>query len=230
MLFFRKSEVEKRAEKGDRSAILELLRKGERKKAKKLLEEHKEDPDLRKVLFDLYVEEEYYMQAAELLEQFGADLGTAETRALVYEKSGNYEKAVEEHLRVGNFESLYRAGEILSRIGKKESALEILERASRIAPPSKRAELESRIFDVKRDLGLIEEERESFLEKLTRRVTGKGRCRGKDRCIPCGRSQENSAPQKDKNLGGAEGAHQGKGKGASQRMRGEACGYPLSGS
>ncbi len=166
MLFFRKSEVEKRAEKGDKSAILELLRKGERRKAKKLLEEHREDPDLRKVLFDLYVEEEYYMQAAELLEQFGPDLGTAERRALVYEKSGNYEKAVEEYLRVGSFESLYRAGELLSRAGKKESALEVFERALKLAPPARRAEVESRILDVKRDLGLIEEERESLLEKL----------------------------------------------------------------
>ena len=54
MVFFRKSELEKRAEKGDRSAILELLRKGKKEKARKLLERHEDDPDLRKVLFDLY--------------------------------------------------------------------------------------------------------------------------------------------------------------------------------
>ncbi len=166
MLFFRKSDVEKRAEKGDKSAILELLRKGEKKKAKKLLEEHRDDPDLRKVLFDLYVEEEYYMQALELLEEFGTEIGTAKERALVYEKSGDYERAAEEYLKVGDFESLHRAGTLLTMVGKKERALEILERALKLAPPLQKKELEERIHSLKVDLGLVEEKRESLLDKL----------------------------------------------------------------
>ncbi len=166
MLFFKKTDVEKRAEKGDKSAILELIRKGKKDKARKLLEQHKGDPDLRKVLFDLYVEEGYFLQANELLEEYGGELGTARERGLVYEKSGNYQKAVEEYLRVGDFESLYRAGSILLMTGKVEEALGLLERALKIAPPSEREEVEGKIYEAKRELGLIEEEKESILEKL----------------------------------------------------------------
>ncbi|EDP75816.1 signal recognition particle-docking protein FtsY [Hydrogenivirga sp. 128-5-R1-1] len=166
MLFFKKSEVEKRAEKGDKSAILELLRKGKRDKARKLLERHEEDPDLRKVLFDLYLEEENYMQAYRLLERYGNELGSAEERGLVYEKAGNYTKAVEEYLKVGSFESLYKVGGILSATGQREKALEVLERALKIAPPSKREELEKKIYELKKALGLVEEKKESLLDKL----------------------------------------------------------------
>jgi len=168
MLFFRKSEVEKRAERGDKSAILELLRKGKRDKARKLLEKHEEDPDLRKVLFDLYVEEGNYLQAYRLLERYGDELGTAKSRALVYERAGNYQKAVEEYLKVGDFESIYRAGSIFYASGNKEKALELFERALKIAPPSKREEVEGRVLEVKKDLGLVEEKRESLLDKLKR--------------------------------------------------------------
>ncbi len=166
MLFFKKSEVEKRAEKGDKSAILELLRKGKKDKAQKLLERYEDDPDLRKVLFDLYVDEENYLQAYRLLERYGEELGNAKTRGLVYEKVGNYTKAVEEYLKVGDFESLYRVGNILSATGNKDKALEILERARKIAPPSKRDEVEEKILSVKRDLGLVEEKKESLLDRL----------------------------------------------------------------
>jgi len=146
MLFFRKSEVEKRAERGDKSAILELLRKGDRKKARKLLEEHRDDPDLRKVLFDLYVDEEYYMQALQLLEEFGPELGSARKRALVYDRSGDYERAVEEYLKVGDFESLYRASELLYMLGRREEALSTLRRAEKLAPSIKKEELQKRIL------------------------------------------------------------------------------------
>ena len=166
MLFFKKSEVEKRAEKGDKSAILELLRKGKKDKARKLLEKHEDDPDLRKVLFDLYVEEENYLQAYRLLEKYGEELGSAKTRGLVYERSGDYTRAVEEYLKVGDFDSLYRVGSILYATGKKEKALEILERASKIAPPSKREEVEEKILGIKKELGLVEEKKESLLDKL----------------------------------------------------------------
>jgi len=166
MLFFRKSELERRAEGGDKSAILELLRKGKRKKAKELLERYEEDKDLRKVLFELYVEDENYLQAYRLLERYGEELGNAKERGLVYEKVGDYAKAVEEYLRVGDFESLYRAGVVLKAAGRKERALEILERALRIAPPSKREEVEGRIVEIKRELGLVQEKKESLLDKL----------------------------------------------------------------
>ncbi len=166
MLFFKKSDLEKKAEKGDKSAILELLRKGKKDKAKKLLEKHEEDPDLRKVLFDLYLEEENYLQAYRLLERYGEELGSAKERALVYEKAGNYTKAIEEYMKVGDFESLYRAGSILYATGNKEKALEVLERALKIAPPTKREEVEGKIYQVKKELGLVEEKKESLLEKL----------------------------------------------------------------
>ncbi len=168
MLFFKKSEIEKRAERGDKSAILELLSRGKRDKAKKLLEKHEEDPDLRKVLFDLYFEEENYMQAYRLLERFGDQLGTAKERARVYEKVGNYAKAVEEYMKVGDFESLYRVGSLLKASGKREKALEVLERALKMAPPLKREEVEEKISELKRELGLLEEKKESLLDKLRR--------------------------------------------------------------
>ncbi len=167
MLFFKKSELEKRAEKGDKSAILELLRKGKKEKAKKLLERYEEDPDLKKVLFDLYLQEENYMQAYRLLER-APELGTARDRGLVYEKVGNYTKAVEEYMKVGDFESLYRVGSILYATGKGEGALEVLERTLKIAPPSKKEEVEEKIREVKRKLGLLEEKKESLLDKLRR--------------------------------------------------------------
>ncbi len=169
MVFFRKSELEKRAEKGDRSAILELLRKGKKEKARKLLERHEDDPDLRKVLFDLYFEEGNYLQAYRLLERYGFELGTAKERAEVCERVGNYGLAVQEYLKVGDWESLYRAGRVLSLIGEEERAIELLERSLRIAPPSKKEEIEEKIKEVKKKAGLIEEERkESFLDKLRR--------------------------------------------------------------
>jgi fused signal recognition particle receptor len=168
MLFFKKSELEKRAEKGDKSAILELLHKGKKDKAKKFLEKHEEDSDLRKVLFDLYLEEGNYMQAYRLLERYQEDLGSAKERGLVYEKVGNYAKAVEEYLKVGDFESLYKVGSLLTATGNREKALEILERALKIAPPSKREEVEKKIEDLKVKLGLVERKKESLLDKLKR--------------------------------------------------------------
>ncbi len=168
MIFFRKSDVEKRAEKGDKSAILELLRKGKRDKAKKLLEKHEQNPDLRSVLYDLYLEEENYQQAYRLLERYGDSLGTAKDRALVYEKAGNYTKAIEEYQKVGDFESLFRIGTILYATGRKQDSTEFFERALSIAPPNRREEVEKKLHDTKVELGLIEEKKESLLEKLKR--------------------------------------------------------------
>ena len=168
MLFFKKSELEKRAEKGDKSAILELLRKGKKDKARKLLERHEDDPDLRKVLFELYVEEENYTQALRLLERYGSELGTAKERATVYYKGGNYSKAVEEYLKVGDFESLLSVANIYNATGNKEKALEYYQRAVKVAPPSRKEEIEEKIKSLKVELGLLEEKKESLLEKLKR--------------------------------------------------------------
>ncbi len=168
MVFFRKSELEKRAERGDKSAILELLRKGKKDKARKFLERHEEDPNLRKVLFDLYFEEGNYLQAYRLVEKYGSEVGTAKERAEACEKAGNHRLAVEEYLKVGDWESLYRAGRILSSIGEDKRAVELLERSLSIAPPSRREEVEEKIREVKKKAGLIEEKKESFLDKLRR--------------------------------------------------------------
>jgi hypothetical protein len=48
--FFKKSEEEKLAEKGDKSAILKLIEKGKKDKAIEILEKFKEDPELRPIL------------------------------------------------------------------------------------------------------------------------------------------------------------------------------------
>ncbi len=166
MIFFKKSDIYRRAEKGDKSAILEILKKGERKKAKKLLEKHLDNPDLRKVLFDLCVEDEYYMQALELLSEYGSDLGTTRQRAVVYEKTGNYKEAVQELLKIGDFDSLYKAGLLLDSLGEKEKALEILKRALNLASPTEKENVEEVIHRIKLDLGLIKESKESLLEKF----------------------------------------------------------------
>ena len=166
MLFFRKSEIEKRAEKGDKSAILELLRKGKKDKARKLLEKFEGDPDLTPVLFDLYLQEENYTQAYRLIEKFGDSLGTAKERALVCEKFGDYKRAVEEYLKVGDFESILKVANIHYATGNKEKALEFYERALKIAPPLRKEEVQEKIQKVKKELGLIEEKKESILEKF----------------------------------------------------------------
>jgi fused signal recognition particle receptor len=168
MIFFKKSETEKRAERGDKSAILELLRKGKKDKARKLLEEHEDDPDLRKVLFDLYCEEGNYLQAYRLLEKFGSELGTAKRRAEVYERVGNHKLAAEEYLRVGDWESLFRAGNIYRILQNNEKALELFERSLSIAPPTEKGKIEQKLEEVKEALGLKERKKESLLDKLKR--------------------------------------------------------------
>ncbi len=145
MLFFRKSDLEKRAERGDKSAILEIARRGKTKKAIKLLEKHLDDPDLRSFLFDLYLKEGMFERAYQLVKRFGSDVGTAKERALVCERAGDHRRAVEEYLKTGSFEDIVRAGEILESIGEKEEAIYVFRRALKLAPPAKRSELEDRI-------------------------------------------------------------------------------------
>jgi fused signal recognition particle receptor len=163
--FFKKSEEEKLAEKGDKSAILKLIEKGKKDKAIEILEKFKEDPELRPILFKLYMEEGKYYYAYQLVEYYDRNLATAKERALLYEKVGETQKAVEEYSKVGDYESLYRAGMLLKDAQPKES-LEFLERAFKLAKETQKKELEEHILEIKQRLGLVEVKKEGFLERL----------------------------------------------------------------
>ncbi|MFZ8861088.1 MAG: signal recognition particle-docking protein FtsY, partial [Thermocrinis sp.] len=163
--FFKKSEEEKLAEKGDKSAILKLIEKGKKGKAIEILERFKEDPELRPILFKLYMEEGKYYYAYQLVEYYDKNLATAKERALLYEKVGEIKKAVEEYSKVGDYESLYRAGMLLKEAQPKES-LEFFERAFKLANEFQKKELEEHILEIKKKLGLVEVKKEGFLERL----------------------------------------------------------------
>lgn len=166
VLFWKKSEEEKLAEKGDKTAILKLIEKGKKDKAIQILEQFKEDPDLRRILYDLYLKEDKYYYAYQLIEHYDRSLGTAWERANIYERVGQKEKAVEEYLKIGNFESLQRAGIVLYQMDKKQEALDIFERALKLAPPTKKDEVESSIRKIKEELGLLEVKKEGLIEKI----------------------------------------------------------------
>jgi fused signal recognition particle receptor len=163
--FFKKSEEEKLAERGDKSAILKLIEKGKKDKAIEILEKFKEDPELRPILFKLYMEEGKYYYAYQLVEYYDKNLATAKERALLYEKVGEIQKAVEEYSKVGDYESLYRAGMLLKEAQPKES-LEFFERAFKLANEFQKKELEEHILEIKKKLGLVEVKKEGFLERL----------------------------------------------------------------
>jgi fused signal recognition particle receptor len=163
--FFKKSEEEKLAERGDKSAILKLIEKGKKGKAIEILERFKEDPELRPILFKLYMEEGKYYYAYQLVEYYDKNLATAKERALLYEKVGETQKAVEEYSKVGDYESLYRAGMLLKDAQPKES-LEFFERAFKLAKETQKEELEKQILEIKQRLGLVEVKKEGFLERL----------------------------------------------------------------
>jgi len=163
--FFKKSEEEKLAEKGEKSAILKLIEKGKKDKAIEILERFKEDPELRPILFKLYMEEGKYYYAYQLVEYYDRNLATAKERALLYEKVGETQKAVEEYSKVGDYESLYRAGMLLKEAQPKES-LEFFERAFKLAKETQKKELEEHILEIKQRLGLVEVKKEGFLERL----------------------------------------------------------------
>ncbi len=165
--FLKKSQEEKLAEKGDKSAILKLIEKGKKDKALEILEKFKEDPQLRPILFRLYMEEGKYYYAYQLVEYYDRDLATAKERAMLYDKVGEVQKAVEEYSKVGDFESLYRAGMLLKE-EEPQRSLELLERARKLASDIQKKELEKHIVDLKQKLGLVEVKKESFLEKLRR--------------------------------------------------------------
>jgi len=102
VFFWRKSEEEKKAEQGDKNAILRLIEKGKKEKAIEILERFKENPELRRILYKLYVEEGKYYYAYQLIEHYDRSLASAPERALIYERVGERERAVEEYLRIGN--------------------------------------------------------------------------------------------------------------------------------
>jgi fused signal recognition particle receptor len=163
--FFKKSEEEKLAERGDKSAILKLIEKGKKDKAIEILEKFKEDPELRPILFKLYMEEGKYYYAYQLVEYYDRNLATAKERALLYEKVGETQKAVEEYSKVGDYESLYRAGMLLKE-AQPQKSLEFFERAFKLANEFQKRELEEHILEIKKKLGLVEVKKEGFLERL----------------------------------------------------------------
>jgi len=166
VFFWKKSELEKRAEKGEKGAIAELLRQGKKDKALKILKKYAlEKKELAELLFETLLSEGKYQEAYPYLKKW-KDLGRAKDRARVYRWVGEYEKALEEYLKVGDYESLKEAGEVSYQKDEKEKALELWQRALPLAPPAEREKLERRIEDLKKELGLVEKKEESLLEKI----------------------------------------------------------------
>ncbi|MDW8095260.1 MAG: signal recognition particle-docking protein FtsY [Aquificaceae bacterium] len=166
MFFWKKSQEEKLAEQGDKNAILALIEKGKKSKAIEILEGFKDNQELRGLLFRLYMEEGKYYYAYQLLEYYDPNLATAKEKALIYERVGELEKSAEEYAKLGDWESLQKAGVLLWQRGKREKALELLERSLKLAPAIKRQEVEENLKKLKEELGLVE--KESFLQKLRR--------------------------------------------------------------
>ncbi|MFN3870763.1 MAG: signal recognition particle-docking protein FtsY [Aquificaceae bacterium] len=164
MFFWRKSQEEKKAEEGSKEAILSLIEKGKKEKAIEILERFKDREDLRPILFKLYMEEGKYYYAYQLIEHYDPNLATAKEKALIYERVGELEKASKEYAKLGDWESLKRAGLLLWQAKKSQEALEILERSLKLAPPLKRQEVEEAITKIKEELGLVQ--RESLIQRL----------------------------------------------------------------
>jgi len=137
MFFWKKSDTEKKAEEGSKEAILELIKSGKTSKAESILENFKDNEELRKILFDLYLKNNEYYKAYTLIEKY-KDVGTAPERALVYEESGYITKAIEEYLKIGDFNSLYKIGLLYKHIGDYQKALEFINRAYQIVPYDKK--------------------------------------------------------------------------------------------
>ncbi len=168
VFFWRKSETEKEAEKGKREAIISLIKEGKKDKAIKILEKFKEDEELRKLLFDLYLEKEKYKGAYELIDKYG-DVGSVEERAIVFEKVGDYKKAVDLYLKTGKYENILRAAELLEKYGDKMEALEVYSRAINLADSFEASNLRDKVKELRIELGLEpEEKKESILDKFKR--------------------------------------------------------------
>ncbi len=166
VFFWKRSNIEKEAERGKREAIIALIKEGKKERALKILEKYKENGELRKLLFDLYMEKEKYKKAYELIKEFGEDLCSVEERALIYEKVGELEKSADLYLKTGKYENLVRAGELFERQGQKEKALTIYQRAIRLANSFEIESLQDRMRKLRIELGLEEEKRESIFDKF----------------------------------------------------------------
>lgn len=167
MFFWKKSDTEKKAEEGSKEAILELIKSGKTSKAESILENFKDNEELRKILFDLYLKNNEYYKAYTLIEKY-KDVGTAPERALVYEESGYITKAIEEYLKIGDFNSLYKIGLLYKHIGDYQKALEFINRAYQIVPYDKKKEVEELLFDLKKILGIVDIPKESLFEKISK--------------------------------------------------------------
>ncbi len=164
MLFWKKSKEEKLAEEGNKEAILSLIEKGKKERAIEILERFKDREDLRRILFRLYMEEGKYYYAYQLIEHYDPSLATSKEKALIYERVGELEKSAQEYAKLGDWESLRKAGELLWQAKKPQEALELLNRSLKVAPPFKREEIEEHIRKIKEELGLVQ--KESLLERL----------------------------------------------------------------
>ncbi len=164
MLFWKKSKEEKLAEEGDKGAILALIEKGKKEKAIEILERFKENKELRGLLFRLYMEEGKYYYAYQLIEHYDPDLASAKEKALIYEKVGELEKSAKEYAKLGDWESLKKAGMLMWQAKKPQEALEYLNRSLSLAPLLKRQEVEEVINKIKEELGLLP--KEGLLERL----------------------------------------------------------------
>ncbi|NPB07032.1 MAG: signal recognition particle-docking protein FtsY [Aquificae bacterium] len=168
VLFWRKSELEKRAEKGDKSALLELVKKGKKDKALSILKEKAlESEELAELLFELLAQERRYQELYPYLKRFPS-LGRALERARVYRSVGEYDEAIKEYLKVGSFEALKEAYETAYLKDDRKRAYELLKRALELAPPGEKERLEKERDRLERELGLKEEKKEGLLEKLRR--------------------------------------------------------------
>lgn len=164
VFFWRRSEEEKLAERGDKNAILSLIEKGKKEKAIEYLERFKDNPELRALLFRLYMEEGKYYYAYQLIEHYDPNLASAKEKALIYEKVGEYEKSAQEYAKLGDWESLLKAGLLAKEAKKNQQALEYLKRALSLAPAIKKQEVQEHIRRLEEELGLAQ--KESLVEKI----------------------------------------------------------------
>jgi len=164
MFFWKKSKEEKLAEEGDKGAILARIDKGKKEKAIEVLEKFKENKELRGLLFKLYMEEGKYYYAYQLIEHYDPDLASAKEKALIYEKVGELERSAKEYAKLGDWESLKKAGILLWQAKRPQEALELLNRSLSLAPALKRQEVEEVINKIKEELGILP--KEGLLERL----------------------------------------------------------------
>ena len=82
----------------------------------------------------LYMEEGKYYYAYQLIEHYDPDLASAKEKALIYEKVGELERSAKEYAKLGDWESLKKAGILLWQAKRPQEALELLNRSLCLAP------------------------------------------------------------------------------------------------